>query len=66
MSEVLFSHIEATSWGSTPGFSHPHYAILDTSPRSEKKNTSHHFYFASSLRSKWTLRPTRDEHGIQI
>ena len=37
MSEVLFSDIEATSWGSTPGFSHPHYAILDTSPRSEKK-----------------------------
>ena len=32
----------------------------------KKKNTSHHFSFASSLRSKWILRPTRDEHGIQI
>ena len=50
MSEVLFSHIEATSWGSTPGFSHPHYAVLDPSPPSgkKKKNTSHHFSFASS------------------
>ena len=66
MSEVLFSHIEATSWGSTPGFSHPHYAILDTSLALKKKNTSHHFSFASSLRSKWILRPTHDEHGIQI
>ena len=37
MSEVLFSHIEATSWGSTPGFSHPHYAVLDPSPPSGKK-----------------------------
>ena len=37
MSEVLFSHIEATSWSSTPGFSHPHYAILDTSLALKKK-----------------------------
>ena len=35
-------------------------------PSVSEKNTSHHFSFASSLRSKWILRPTHDEHGIQI